>query len=104
MSGCEIISGESGRRLVLASVLDILVAAELREYLRESVIVGGRLEIDAGAVERMSTPCIQVLVAATRALAEKGIEFVILRPTEAFMGALFELGLFTVVAEWNVEQ
>ena len=104
MSGCEIISSESGRRLVLAPVLDILVAAELREYLRESVIVGGRLEIDAGAVERMSTPCIQVLVAATQALAEKSIEFVILRPTEAFMGALFELGLFTVVAEWNVEQ
>jgi chemotaxis protein CheX len=104
MSGCEIITGESGRRLILAPVLDLLMAASLRDLLRESVIVGGRLEIDAGAVERMSTPCIQVLIAAGRAFAEKGIEFVILRPTEAFMGALFELGLFSIVAEWNIEQ
>lgn len=104
MSGCEIVTSDSGRRLVLAPVLDILMAAPLRELLRESLIVGARLEVDASAVERMSTPCVQVLVAASRAFAEKGVDLVILRPTEAFMGALFELGLFSVVAEWNIEQ
>lgn len=104
MTQCEIATTEAGRRLELAPVLDILTAEPLREILKESVVIGGRLDIDAGRVERMSTPCIQVIIAGTQALAAKGVEFKVVKPTEAFMNAFYELGLFHVVADWNIEQ
>ncbi len=104
MLQCEVTTTGAGRRLTLAPVLDILVAEPLRDLLRESVVLGGRVEIDASKVERIGTPCVQVLVAGWRALAEKGLEVVFVAPSEPFMNAFYELGLFEVVAEWNVEQ
>lgn len=94
---------DKGRRLTLAPILDILVAEPLREMLRESVVLGGRLEIDAGMVERVTTPCVQVLVAGTAALSAKGIDVAIRRPSEPFMTALYDLGLRDVVAQWTIE-
>lgn len=100
MSSFEMTAVEGGRRLKLPSVLDMLAAEGLREALKETLVLGGPLAIDASQVDRMSTPCIQVLVAGGRAMADAGVAFTIEQPSEAFMNGFYDLGLAGVVSEW----
>lgn len=58
--------------LVLPAILDITAAAVLKQDLQHALAKGGGLEIDASAVRRLTTPCLQVLVAGLRAFAEHG--------------------------------
>lgn len=104
MSSLEMVAIEGGRRLGLPAVLDLLAAESLREVIRESLVLGGRLDIDASQVERMSTPCIQVLMAAGRALKEGGITFSIDRPSDAFINGFYDLGLGSELADWTMTQ
>lgn len=55
---------------------------------------GGRLEIDAGAVERMSAVTAVAVLSLARTAAEIEAAAVIRRPTRAFTDAFADLGLF----------
>lgn len=89
-------------RLSLTPVLDLRVAEPLLQAFREAVEHGGELVIDASMVERMSTPCIQILLAATAELETKGVPFSLFGPTDAFIEAFDDLGLFPVLMKWKV--
>lgn len=104
MSSFEMTAIDGGRRLKLPPVLDMLAAEGLREALKESLVLGGRLEIDAGQVERLSTPCIQVLVAGSRALTDSGNGLVVDQPTDVFLNGFYDLGLALVLADWTIRQ
>jgi len=58
--------------------------------------------LDAGAVERMSTPCAQVLLAAGRAAAAAGTEFQIVNASEVFRTAIADLGLQVEFKSWVI--
>lgn len=58
--------------LILPPISDLTYAAELKGHLQAAVAAGEGLEIDASEVQRISTPCVQVLVAGARAFAEAG--------------------------------
>ncbi len=58
--------------LILPSISDLTYAADLKGHLQAAVAMGEGLEVDAGEVQRISTPCVQVLVAGARAFAEAG--------------------------------
>jgi hypothetical protein len=49
----------------LPAILDITKAQELRGHMVDR-LNGGAVLVDASAVDRVSTPCIQVLLAAAR--------------------------------------
>lgn len=104
MSSFEMTAVAGGRRLKLPPVLDLLAATGLREAIRETVVLGGRLELDAAEVERMSTPCIQVLAAGGQALVQAGQELVVEHPSEIFMNSFYDLGLVSVLADWTIRQ
>jgi len=104
MSSFEMTAIDGGRRLKLPAVLDLLAAEGLREAIRETAVLGGRLEIDAAQVERMSTPCIQVLVAGGRALNAAGVVPLIDQPSDAFMNGFYDLGLALELADWTIRQ
>jgi len=55
---------ESGRRLRLAANLDHNALHGLKSELMAALLEGTELEIDASAVRRMSTPAMQLLLAA----------------------------------------
>jgi len=83
----------------LPDVLDLTQAQGLRDGLA-ALMADGSLVLDAGAVERMSTPCIQVLLAAARTADAAHIRFSITNPSPAFRTALADLGLQADFSSW----
>jgi len=75
----------------------------MKSAFLEAITLGKKVVIDASAVERISTPCIQVLLSAVKTMDEKGLEFSLFSPTEVFVDAFNDLGLFPVLMKWKVE-
>ncbi|MGJ5179360.1 STAS domain-containing protein [Bradyrhizobium oligotrophicum] len=84
---------------VLSSMLDLTQAAHLRD---EMVRIAGRggIVLDASGVERMSTPCVQILLAAARGAQAANKPFKITQASELFLTALAELGLQDEFDNW----
>lgn len=102
MEPFEVSSTDDGTVVGLQSILDIRVADALKQTFLEAVEAGKPVTIDATMVERIFTPCIQVILAATEAFDAKEIEFSFKTPTEAFVSAFDELGLFPAMMKWKV--
>jgi anti-anti-sigma regulatory factor len=83
----------------LPQVLDIVQAKDLCDSLI-SLISQGSVRLDAGDVERMSTPAAQVILAAGRAADVSGIDFKIVNASEAFRNGLHDLGLRAEFKHW----
>lgn len=101
--GGEIVSGQEPSEAVntLPSVLGLTEAQNLRD--RMVALLGDRpLLLDASAVERMSTPCAQILLAAGRAADVAGFSFQIIDASEVFRTALADLGLQAEFKKWMV--
>jgi chemotaxis protein CheX len=84
---------------LLPQILDFTQAQPLRDSMAV-LLSGDPLVLDASAVERMSTPCAQVLLATGRAAAAAGISFKILDASAAFRTALADLGLQPEFKNW----
>ena len=83
----------------LPQVLDLVQARQLRDDMI-SLVALGAVTLDAGDVERLSTPSLQVLLAAARAAESAGFEFRIVNASEPFQAALCDLGLQTAFKNW----
>jgi anti-anti-sigma regulatory factor len=83
----------------LPQMLDIVQAQGLRDDLVR-LLGQGALTLDAGAVDRMSTPSAQVLLAAGRAADAAGREFQIINASDVFRAALADLGLQAEFKNW----
>ena len=86
---------------VLPAILDITRAQDLHATMIARV-KGGAVVVDASAVERVSTPCIQVLLAAARSAEQVGTSFRISNASEALVAALADLGLSEEFKNWVV--
>jgi chemotaxis protein CheX len=85
----------------LPQVLDLTQAQNLRDAM-VARLSDGRLVLDASAVERMSTPCVQVLLATGRAADLVGSAFQIVDASDVFRTALADLGLHAEFKNWMV--
>ncbi len=87
--------GTSSERLSLAlePVLDLRAAASLKETLLQGLKREAPLVIDAGAVTRMSTACVQVLTAFVLETQKTGTALSLKNSSAAFDGAFVNLGL-----------
>jgi chemotaxis protein CheX len=90
-------------RYALPPVLDMRAARQLKSNLRTVLASRGPCVIDAEAVDRVCTACIQILAAFFEAARRDGIAVVLLRPSQAFAESLDALGLSVVRKQWNVE-
>lgn len=86
---------------ILPSVLDLTGAQSLRDTL-VALLGNGSVLLDASAVERMSTPCAQVLLAAARAADLAGSSFQLVSASDVFRAALADLGLQAEFKKWMV--
>ncbi|MGB0682182.1 MAG: STAS domain-containing protein [Magnetovibrionaceae bacterium] len=84
-------------------VLDIDSAADLRSAFLDALGKEGRVLVDMSAVERVSTSCIQVLIAAEEAISAASREAALKAPQEAVVQAFDDLGLFASLLKWKVE-
>ena len=83
----------------LDSDLDLVAAATLKERLVEAVDGDVAVVIDASSVERLTTPCAQVLVAAVQSLTGQDKSLTLRNPSEAFVEAVSDLGLDAVLQQ-----
>jgi len=99
----DVASGQESRQPPnkLPAMLGLAEAQSLRDTLA-ALLSGGPLLLDASAVERMSTPCAQVLLAAGRAAGLAGSSFQVVNASEVFQAALDELGLKAEFKKWMV--
>jgi len=83
----------------------ILEAADARGLLDDLLLAvdgGDEVVVDAHAVLDIATPCLQVLLAAGVKLAERGQMLILKAPSDAFVAAMEDLGLFAALMSWNV--
>jgi anti-anti-sigma regulatory factor len=85
----------------LPAVLDLTEAQSLRNTVA-ALLADRSLILDASGVERMSTPCSQILLAAGRAADLAGSSFRIVDASEVFRTALADLGLNVEFGKWMV--
>ncbi len=88
----------------LPSEMDLLSAEGLRDTLLNVLNEDKGLLIDASDVERVSTPCIEVLVAAQKSCAEAGYDFKISNSSQILVEAFSALGLDEYFKGWRAIQ
>ncbi len=82
-----------GIGLSLEPVLDMRVATPLKDMLLQGLAQKRNLIIDASAVSRMSTACVQVLAAFILETQKTNTSLVISRMSPVFESAFTNLGL-----------
>lgn len=92
-------AGDASGPYRLGSRLDLTAARDLQQDLR-SRLAAGAVVLDAQDVERMSTPCLQVVLAAGRAATAANVPFRIVGTSETFSAAVVELGLKSQFSIW----
>jgi len=90
-------------RLELPGELDLGMAAPLVDSLRHGLASGRQIEVKAEAVDRISTACLQALVAASRQAAEGDQEFSLVAPSAAMIESCGDLGLDGWLERWSKE-
>lgn len=79
--------------LTLKSIMDLTVAEDLRLGFLDCLAKGKTIKIMAGDVERITTPCLQVLFAMKNQTSEQHIDLLIPEMSVAFKNALKDVGL-----------
>lgn len=77
----------------LVPFLDLVAAMPLKESLVEAFDGHSVVEVDGAGVEFVSTPCVQLLLAAKRTAQTSMTDFVIKKPSEAMLTAFKDLGV-----------
>ena len=81
-------------QVTLPAVADLTYAAPLKDMLMQFFAAGTSVMVDASAVQRLSSPCLQVLVAGKQSFAKAGgASLLVVNPSQAFHETVSVLGL-----------
>ncbi|MCK0069689.1 MULTISPECIES: STAS domain-containing protein [Kordiimonas] len=94
----------SAREVKLPRELDLLAAESLKETLLAELDEGEGLLLDASDVERVSTPCIEVLVSAQKTCVATSQSFQISNSSQVLVDAFSALGLDEQFKGWRTIQ
>ncbi len=83
--------------VVLEPILDLRAAGPLKSTLQQGLVRGQPLVIDASAVSRMSTACMQVFTAAVLEKQKSGVALVLMKSSNVFDAAFVNLGLAAIL-------
>ncbi len=86
---------------ILPEELTLMAAEPLRDLLHTAISTNGNLVLDASRVERLTTPCIQVLLAAGHAAEKENAHFKLQNPSQALTASLTDLGLGAELKRWR---
>ena len=82
----------------LPASLDLTGAEPLHHALKD-LLIEGAIHLDGAAVERVSTPALQVLAAAARAARGRNIPFTLSDASGVLSNAIADLGLDSLIPE-----
>lgn len=86
-----------GGKVILPAVLDLTKAADLKDCLMGAMTVTPNVSVDATALQRITTPCLQVFVAAARDLQSEGGSLSFSNIPDTMAQAVAILGLSSVL-------
>jgi anti-anti-sigma regulatory factor len=90
------------QQIALPSIADLRAVPHLHRQFAEILASDSDIDVHGHAVERITTPCIQLLVAAARSLdTGSGRRFRLVAPSEPLADALRDLGLEAMLDEWR---
>lgn len=89
--------------IALPERMDITCASALFDQLHEAEGKCGStlLLLDVGAVETLTTPCVQLLLAMEKQLVEHGSGMGIENPSLPFTEVMMQLGMETMLQRWS---
>jgi chemotaxis protein CheX len=96
MSAIKWSESETQITVTLPADSDLSIAAPLASMLQQALGLKKRLCLEASHVQRLSTACIQVLIAADFYAQEHECDYILVHPSPAAIAAMTDLGL----AEW----
>jgi len=98
----EIAAGGEGPRVVsLPPLMDLAATAELKATLEAALAAGSAVQIDAGDVQRIATPALQMLAAAATSFGKRGTGFAFGACAPALTEAVNTLGLGMSLGIWG---
>lgn len=103
MSGVQAEVVDETCQITLPRVLDIPAAAELREAVLEMVVSGMNVTLKSEAVEQITTPGVQVLMAVAAHVDFQKAKLTVVSPSDALIDGFSDLGLFSQLMTWNVQ-
>lgn len=92
-----------GQVIELPSFLDLGYAGALKSALQDAVQQDGQLMVNGAAVESVTSPCIQVLLAADKTLSAFGKSLHLIDASPALENAFADLGLDHIQAWSNTQ-
>jgi len=85
----------------LIPILDMAIAEELLMSFRECTSMMKNVTLDSDSVERVSTPCIQVMLAAANEVEKNGGKFTVRNISAGFERGMRDLGLKNYLEIWS---
>lgn len=86
-------SEPNGMILALSGNIDMSETITFRDDLMRALAEGRPVRVDAGTVNRVGTPAIQVMLAGFRSAQAEGVSFVLAAASEVVRSAFEDLGL-----------
>lgn len=88
------LDGTSGDRISLPAISDLFHAIALKAEIEQALTQDNSVTVDASAVQRISTLCLQVLLSAANGKGRKdGPPLTIMAPSAQFLETVSVLGL-----------
>jgi anti-anti-sigma regulatory factor len=92
------LTSQGAAQVRLPKIADLTYAADLKALIIEALDTGKGLEIDASEVHSITSPCLQILVAAATSFREMpGISLAFSKPSAAFSLAAKTLAIGDVL-------
>ncbi len=85
----------------LPSILDLLAAEGLKDKVVSILDGGESLVLDASEVSRITTPCVQILIAASTELQANHNDLKLAASSQVFEDAMRDLGFENFLNSWR---
>ena len=89
------------KTLLLPTSLDLGNAPDWKERLIGALTLNPVLKLDGSGISHVTTPGIQILLAAAESAKSKGGKIVLMNPSSALEAAFDDLGLTQTLREWR---
>ena len=87
--------------VTLLPILDMSASDEFLDVMKACVSAQNSIILDGEDVQRVSTPCVQVMLGAAKTVEDAGGSFTIKNMSSDFERALRELGLAEYIDKWS---
>lgn len=94
---------ETELNFALPNILSLGTAEELREKFLQNLVMGSDIQVNAQNVDAITTPCLQVIIAAGNSFEEAGCQLSIENPSDVFVTAFNDLGFGDLIEKWRIK-